>query len=264
MRRSRRIAILISLSLSLGLLLSAQPTAAAKPKPTACGPGQIDVTLRMPADGMVSYQEFTLTDDCQLIAGPAQELSSDQLPAATASESRTFASVGEAMPADGVGTQAITGSGCCNSAYAVQRTYDQGGIPGSLLLNEYWTEFDFNRCSGGLCSPYIRSWAAQDGGKWHREGPFGCCGGWEPNSSDHWLYRTGGGLGYTSVSISGHQGYRYEGVFDHSGNDYYNSYTNNFTGQYGGSWSCSLTKYWKKSLAFKLQAWCGTGNYGEK
>ena len=243
---------------------SASAAFAQKPRAAACGPGEIETSLPMPPEGMVSYQEFTLTDDCRLIAGPIETLAADQLPPATAEGAGTFATTGEELPTDPNGTQAILGSGCCNSAYAVQRTWDQGGIPGAFLLNEYWTEFSFNRCYGGYCSPFIRTWGAQDGGKWHQEITFPCCAGWHPNSADHWLYRTGGGVGYTSVSISGHQGFSYKGVFDQSGNDYYNSYTNNFTGQYGGSWTCSLTKYWKKSLAFKLQAWCGSGAYGEK
>jgi hypothetical protein len=261
MTRLRRIAAVSAVLAIVASTLSTGAALAAKPRPAACGPGEIEASLPMPAEGMVSYQEFTLTEDCQLIAGPIKSLPADQLPPATADASGTFATIGEELPADGIGTQAISGSGCCNRAYGVQRTWDQGGIPGALLLNEYWTEFSFNRCSGGFCSPYIRTWGAQDGGKWRQQL---CCGGWTPNSSDHWLYRTAGGLGYTSVSISGHQGYNYKGVFDQSGKDYYNSYTNNFTGQYGGGWTCSLTKYWKKSLAFSLQAWCGSGTYGEK
>ena len=212
---------------------------------------------------MVSYQEITFTKDCDLIIGPIETLPRDQLPPATAEASGTFGTVGEQLQGEG-SASAYSEYGCCYKGYAVQRTWDQGGRPGAILLNEYWTEFSFNRCSGGFCSPYIRTWGAQDGGKWHREGPLGCCGGWDPNTSDHWLYRTAGGLGYTSVSISGHQGYKYNGFFDHTGNDYYNWYTNNFTGQYGGGWTCSLTYYWKKSLGFSLQRWCDPGTYGEK
>lgn len=210
---------------------------------------------------MITYQEFTLTSDCQLVAGPIESLPESALSTSVPNTSSgNFGSTGDQLPAgDGVSPDA-TGSGCCWGAYAVQRTYDQGGIPGSILLNEYSTQITYNKCYGGFCSPYLRTWHAQDAGRWHPEytsaGP-----GWFPNCCDHFLGAVSGGLGYTWVTVRGHQGYSYRGVFDTSGNDYYNSYTNNLTGNADGTWSCSTSYYWKKSFAFKLQAWCGTGSY---
>jgi hypothetical protein len=130
------------------------------------------------------------------------------------------------------------------------------------MMTEYWTDLTFNRCSGGFCSPYIRTYNGRDGGAWHREGPFGCCGGWSRESSDHYLYVCGGGLGYTTVTLCGHQGYSYNGVFDHSGNDYYNSFWNSITGSYTGNWTCSYSYSLRKTAAgWHSQNWCVTGLY---
>lgn len=92
---------------------------------------------------------------------------------------------------------------------------------------------------------------------------FSCGPGWYPVSSDHYFYYTGG-VGYTSVTYRGHQGYGYKGGFDCGGNDYYNSYWNTITGNSNGNWSCSYSYSWRKSLGFQYQAWCGSGIYGEK
>jgi hypothetical protein len=78
------------------------------------------------------------------------------------------------------------------------------------------------------------------------------------------LYTSSGGVGYTTVTLRGHQGYGYRGVFDTGGSDYYDSYTQYITGKANATWSCSYSKYWRKSFGFNYQAWCGYGNYGQK
>lgn len=241
--------------------------AAAMPAPVAakgsdprpdCGPGELNGKLPAAPEGFVTVQEFTMTENCRLVAGDIEFVPAAELVPAGGAERGEFESIGdEAPPPEGVSTLG-SGSGCCWGAYTVQRTWDCCGI----LLNEYWTEFDFNRCGGGFCSPYLRTWSASDGGKWHTEG---FCGpGWYPVSSDHALYRHAGGVGYTSVTVKGYQGFGYDGGFDCGGRDYYNKYWNTLTGNSNGNWSCSYTYSWRKSFAFSYQAWCGSGNYGQK
>ncbi|MEX2135763.1 MAG: hypothetical protein WEB29_02215 [Chloroflexota bacterium] len=179
---------------------------------------------------------------------------------ADADASDVFSSISETMPPpSGEFSTQGSGSGCCWGAYNVQRSWDCCGI----LLNEYWTEIKFNKCSGGFCSPYLRTYSGQDGGKW-KTLSFSCGPGWYPVSSDHYFYRSSGGVGYTSVTLKGHQGFGYKGGFDCGGNDYYNSYWSTVTGTSSGGWSCSYSYSWRKSLGFQYQAWCGSGVYGEK
>ncbi len=251
----------IRVALAMALMLATAPGAAAASKntssPADCGPGSIKTKLPAAPEGFVAVQTFTMTDDCHVVEGDVEIVPASELPPAAAEGGGQFSWISdEAPPPDDVSALG-TASGCCWGAYAVQRTWDCCGI----LLNEYWTEFDFNRCSGGFCSPYLRTWSAQDGGK-HTEG---FCGpGWYPVSSDHALYRHSGGVGYTSVTIKGYQGYGYDGGFDCGGRDYYNKYWNTLTGNSNGNWSCSYTYSWKKSFGFNYQAWCGSGNYGQK
>jgi hypothetical protein len=254
----RRAGLVLSVVVCLTALT---PAAALGAKPLAdegCGPGSIRTELPAAPEGFVAVQEFELTADCRLVKGKVEIVPAEALVDPGENSEAQFSNIAEeAAPPDGVSVQGA-GSGCCWGAYAVQRTWDCCGI----LLNEYWTEFDFNRCSGGFCSPYLRTYSASDGGKWHWEG---FCGpGWYPNSSDRYLYRSAGGVGYTSVTISGHQGFGYDGGFDCGGNDYYNSYWNSLTGHSNGNWSCSYTYSWRKSLGFQYQAWCGSGDYGQK
>lgn len=227
-----------------------------------CGPGSIEGELPMPPEGLVVRQTFTLDRNCNIVAGPIETLPESELEAATATDGSTFGSVSETRraPRPSDVSTAGSGSGCCWAGYVVQRSWDCCG----LLMNEYWTEFTFNKCSGGFCSPYLRTYWAQDGGKWR--GEVGSCGpGWMRNSSDHYLYRSAGGVGYTSVTISGHQGYSYRGRFDCGGNDYYNSYWQSLTGSSSGNWSCSYSHSWRKSFfGWSLQAWCGSGAFPYK
>lgn len=125
---------------------------------------------------------------------------------ADADASDVFSSIGETMaPPSGEFSTQGSGSGCCWGAYNVQRSWDCCGI----LLNEYWTEIKFNKCSGGFCSPYLRTYSGQDGGTW-KTLSFSCGPGWYPVSSDHYFYRSSGGVGYTSVTLKGHQGFGYK------------------------------------------------------
>jgi hypothetical protein len=211
----------------------------------------------MPPQDLVATRNYRLTADCRIIAGPVQILPSNSVPPVSDVDSGTFGSIASA--ANHQVAPLGSGSGSGWGAYVVQRTWDCCGI----LLNEYWTEFDWSNCSGGFCSSWIRSYSGQDGGKWHPEyttyGP-----GWYPVSSDHSLYISSGGVGYTTVTLRGHQGYGYRGVFDTGGSDYYDSYTQYITGKANATWSCSYSKYWRKSFGFNYQAWCGYGNYGQK
>ena len=212
-------------------------------------------------------QTFELSADCRLIDKGIEILPADALVPVQADASGVFGSIEETLPpppggaaAQGVGDVSTqgSGSGCCWGAYNVQRSWDCCGI----LLNEYWTEIKYNRCSGGFCSPYLRTHSGLNGGKW-KTLSFSCGPGWYPVSSDHYFYYTGGN-GYTSVTYRGHQGYGYKGGFDCGGNDYYNSYWNTITGNSNGNWSCSYSYSWRKSLGFQYQAWCGSGIYHEK
>lgn len=201
-RRSSEEGVVMSrtfrIALVMVVVLTGATPATVSAKAPSCGSGSISAKLPAAPEGYVAVQEFTLTDDCQLIEGSVEIVPASELSPATAEESGQFSSIGEQAPPTDQVTALGSASGCCWGAYAVQRTWDCCGI----LLNEYWTEFDFNRCSGGFCSPYLRTWSAQDGGKWHTEG---FCGpGWYPVSSDHALYRYSGGVGYTSVTVKGY------------------------------------------------------------
>lgn len=248
-----RASILVLFVIVLSLLLPVPVLA--KPAKT-CGPITASFSSDMPPEGFVAFQETRIDDNCKLVVSAVQLVPENQLQPSPAEASATFSSAGESLPAPS-GTASIDGSasGCCWAGYAVQRSWDCCGIK----MNEYWTQLQFNRCSGGYCSPYLRTWGAQDGGAWHTEVQYP---GWYPNCCDHWLRRTSGGVGYASVAVQGHQGYSYRGVFDTGGNDYYNSYTNNLSGNTTGNWSCSYSYYWKKSApGWHTQSWCGSGYY---
>jgi hypothetical protein len=225
----------------------------------ACGPISGTYQLPAPPPGLVSVEDLTVEANCFVQRGPVRYVPGTDLRSSSNDMAAAiFGSVAESASTTQVVATNGSGSGCCWAGYAVQRTWDIAG----LELNEYWTEFTFNTCSGGICSPYLRTWWAQDGGKWHTEigNP-----GWYPNYGDRWLYRTSGGVGYTWVSVEGHQGYHYKGLFDLGGNDYYNSYTNDLTGSTIGIWTCSYAYYWKKSfVGWHTQSWCGSGPYPYK
>jgi hypothetical protein len=221
-------------------------------------------TLPVPEPGAASTQIVTVNADCELVVGEVNEVAAVPATEGDTGEgeivSGDFDSVtGELKPRKETTTSiaaAGTGQGCCYSAYAVQRSFDAANIK----LNEYWTEFDWTKNSSNV----INWWTARDGGAWHRE--YGTCdlnGGWY--RADHALYRSGGNVGQSYVTVTGVQGYGYRGAFSGCLYDvFYNQYTNKITGtaKYG-QWTCSYTFYWKQSFpGWKHQGWCGSGNYG--
>jgi hypothetical protein len=250
-----------SVGIALALLLTSFWGSAlgASPNDGACGPGTIKGDLQAPPEGFVAIQSYHVTDDCRVIKGAVSVVATSEAPGAAAEGSGTFGAVGAQEPPDpGQVSAQGAGSGTGFRAYAVQRTWDCCGI----LLNEYWTEFSWTNCSS-FCGTTIKGYSGQDGGKWHSLS-FSCGPGWYPVSSDHGLGITAGGLGFTSITLRGYQGYAYKGGFDCGGTDYYNKYTNYITGKAAGTWTCSYSYSWRKALSFNYQAWCGSGVYGQK
>lgn len=255
MRRS----ITTSLVLSIFLAIAWSGTTAARPA-QACGPGSVEGVLPAAPEGSVTIQTIELTADCRLVDRGIQVVLLRNIPDADPGGSATLGTVSASEDATGGVAALGSASGCCWGAYNVQRTWDCCGI----LLNEYWLEFDWSTCGGGVCTPWaIRWYAGQDGAKW-KTLSNSCGPGWSPIAASHGLAVTSGGLGSASVTLEGHQEFGYKGGFDCSGNDYRNSYTNSITGIADGNWTCSYSYNWKKSLAFVYQAWCGTGNYAQK
>jgi hypothetical protein len=226
----------------------------------ACGPISDTYDLPMPSPGLVAVADLVVDANCEVQAGPVSFVAPMELaPSPSDMTKATFGSLAGSAAATDAATNG-SASGCCWAAYAVQRSWDCCGIE----MNEYWTEFGWSNCSGGLCSPYIRSYSGRDGGKWATE-LLTCGPGWSRVSSDHYLYISSGGVGYTWVTLKGHQGYSYKGRFDCGGNDYYNSYTNYVTGYSNGNWYCSYSYSWKKSfVGWHTQSWCGSGAYPYK
>ncbi|MDH4334904.1 MAG: hypothetical protein OEW24_06545 [Chloroflexota bacterium] len=180
-----------------------------------------------------------------------------------ASEMPTAAADGSAaIGSEGQASSDITTAALYNyRAYVVTRIWDCCGI----LLTEYW--MDNNWTSTGS-SGYIYAWGAVDGAKWHREGPFGCCGGWYPDSGSHLLGLVGGGLGKTYEKVRGRQGFGYQGALDPTGTYFYNRLTHWITGNRNGTWACTQEVYLKKvplpPLDWDIQRWCGSGSYPYK
>jgi hypothetical protein len=214
---------------------------------------------------MVAVQNIYVDENCQVVVGPVEFVDPADLPsgpegldtAVFSAESATARGARDVAADGGVSTEASDaggggGSCCCWKAYSVQRTWDCC----NLLLNEYWMD-QYQHCTN-ICSSYIRTYNAVDGGKW--KGPY-----WSRNSSDHYLKRTGGGLYYTWVTFEGHQGYSYRGPFDWTGTYFYNSYTTQIRGNAMGGWVCDMSWYWRTTFAgWHDQIWCGIGYYGEK
>ena len=241
----------------IGTLLGPSATLAARPTPpTSCGPLEFEGNLPAAAEGRVTRQTITVTADCELVVGPAEDLPADALVRDDAGlATDEFGSITDSAKRERGGLTTMgSGSGCCWGAYAVQRSWDCCGIK----MNEYWTEIDYTKNSSGV----INWWSARDGGAWHREYTCGGSAGWWP-ANDHALYRSAGGVGTTSVSVAARQGYDYRGAFDAcQGGVFYNQYSNSLTGKASGGWTCNYSFYWKNSApGWSYQAWCGTGNY---
>ncbi len=256
--RSRRFRVFPTTTILILVLVGSSTTPIAASKQNSCGPASGTYEMPMPPPGLVAVEDLIVNADCQVEAGPVRFVAPTQLaPSPSNLAKATFGSLADSAAATDASTSA---SGCCWGAYAVQRSWDCCGIE----MNEYWTQFSWSNCSGGLCSPYIRTYSGQDGGKWATE-LLTCGPGWSRVSSDHYLYISSGGVGYTSVTLSGHQGYSYRGRFDCGGSNYYNSYWNSITGQANGNWVCSYSYSWRNSfVGWHTQSWCGSGAYPYK
>jgi hypothetical protein len=127
---------------------------------------------------MVAVQNIYVDENCQVVVEPVQFVDPADLPsgpegldtAVFSAESATARGARDVAADGGVSTEASDaggggGSGCCWKAYSVQRTWDCC----NLLLNEYWMELQYQHCTN-ICSSYIRTYNAVDGGK--VEGPI--------------------------------------------------------------------------------------------
>jgi hypothetical protein len=255
----------VATALTFALLIGAPSSAWARQPAGACPPSEGSISVPAAPVGWVAVQNVWIGADCQVVRGAIQFLPIAGPHAdSNGLSAQTFADVSASIPervraaAGGASTQAGDaggggGSGCCWKAYSVQRSWDCC----NLLMNEYWMELAYNKCTS-ICSNFIRTYNALDGGKW--KGPY-----WSRNSSDHYLTKTGGGLNYTWVTFEGHQGYSYRGNFDWTGTYFYNSYTTQIRGNVNGTWVCDMSWSWRTTFAgWHAQLWCGTGTYTEK
>lgn len=256
-KMSRRIAIATVLTIAFSAVL-VTPAAAAKP-PKSDGEFCYDVSftseIPVPPPGQVSMQRLVLGDDCRIRAEPIVTMDGSDMPTATADSSSAVGSEGQTA------TDVTTAALYNYRAYAVTRIWDCCGI----LLTEYWME---NNWTSTGSTGYIYGWGAVDGAKWHREGPFGCCGGWYLDNGSHLLGLTAGGLYKTYETVRGRQGFGYQGALDPTGTYFYNRLTHWITGYRNGSWGCTQEVYLKKvplpPLDWDIQRWCGSGYYPYK
>jgi hypothetical protein len=234
----------------------AMPAAAAK-APASDGKYCYDVSfsssIPAPPPGQVATQQLVLGHDCRLHAEPIAIMNVAAMPASDPDGSAAV----DAMNAKAAGPTAVTYP--TYRAYAVSRVWDAANI----LLTEYWTE---NSWTSTGSTGYIWGWGAVDGAKWHREFPGWT--GWYPDTSNHFLGLTAGGLYYNYETVKGKQGFGYQGVLDPTGAYFYNRLTNWITGNRNGTWSCTQEVYLQKvplfPLEWHIQRWCGSGYYPYK
>jgi hypothetical protein len=122
-----------------------------------------------------------------------------------------------------------------------QRVWDCCGI----LMNEFDTIAYWQYNGGG-----VTYWSLHNAVAYHRE----TWGGWSLQYQNAWLQ---GSSGY-QVNLAGNAGFNYQGIFDPTGNLFYNSYFNAIQVRGNGSWSCQWSYAWRNGApGWHVQNWCG-------
>lgn len=126
------------------------------------------------------------------------------------------------------------------------RTWDCCGI----LLTELDTTETWSYGGGQVLSAN-----AQDTVYYKSENPPP---GWYVNTHADWW--SAGCFGCSYVQLTAHVGFGYQGIFDHSGTQYYNDHYNYLTVEANGQGYCEFVVNWRNSISWSHQNWC-TGPY---
>lgn len=214
--------MILVLAIALNLIAPASARADAA-NPHDCGSHVLNGGLPLPERGQGYELEFILGPDCTLSSSPIRPIAAEKAAQDAGvdghmSRSR-FARIGSKRHLDPDYHLNAIAWDCCG----VQMT--------RLVTDLNWTT------NGST----ITGWNA--GGYQAYHGEYSCIPqphhGWWPDYGS--LYQSGGGTGYSSISVTSYQAWGYQGAFDAcNGNVYYNYFQNNLTGYASGSPSCSF------------------------
>lgn len=211
-----------------------------------CGEIKEAVTLPAPPPGLVATETWAVNENCQIELGPVQFVDPSMIGPIPGD---ALIGLGSVRQSPNSGESVLSTS----NAYAVQRTWDCCGIK----MNEYYLDVQWSPSTAGS---KITSWSAWDGASWHLEANGK---GWHLDAPNHFLGASAGGVGNPSVTVHGHQGFKYDGIFDPTGTVFYNTYDTWLEGKPGFTYGqCTLQVVWRHAaVGWHQQQWCSPGTY---
>lgn len=197
-----------------------------------CPGGVLDIILPEPPAGMVSTMDVTLDDNCQPVFGPVKLIPQSQLALRNTDNSVTgkLATLSESLPGREKSSRvtALAGSGSrCFHADLTLRD------PIGIALNWVYADVCWS-WNGSVVTSYSNN------GGWGAHAEYTPAGpGW--TGLNAYNNKTAGCVGCGSVSFRQHTEFSYRGVFDASGNLYYNTIDVYETINGSGSRTCAYT-----------------------
>lgn len=227
------IGVFITLFIASGVRITAQSKLT---QGSDCPPGTLTFTLNAPPAGMANITTFRLDEHCRPVQERVQIVSVDKLPA-IALDREAHSTLFESLQDEG-GIQALASlpSGAIKRRYyAEQAIYDAPGI----LLHKLYTKVRFQTYGTTILKYNVKSGSLSHG----ENSPPSCGSGWY--LTNHLTAHVSGGVGTYSAGFVQIGEFGYRGLFDCSGNIYYNRFTNHTTVYADGTGSCQFTQHYR-------------------
>lgn len=178
---------------------------------------------------MASFRTISFDKNCNQVIGPVQTVPIDQLPPLALDPNARSANLETLSDNRTLARQAIT------TYHAEQAVLD----PVNITLNKLYSNITFS-----YNGTHVISYSAGGGTVAHGENsPPSCGSGWY--ALNGFNSHISGGVGQGHAGFQQHSEFGYLGIFDCSGNIYYNT-MNNFPTVYGnGTGTCSFTQSYR-------------------
>lgn len=225
----------------LALSLPSRASASASTPARSCPGIKLSVTMPKPATGYIARGSIKVEDDCSLSTTPIQIV-----PASDATPNRRIS----AAPLWSTGLNTVSGGTTSPPPPVRMQTESAVWDCCGIELTELHSNNAWNG-DGSIVTGYVISGSVYGHSESTPAGP-----GWTLTTGSNALY--GGCAGCNVAQFHQHAEYAYKGVFDPTGNLYYNildSYESNFG---NGTWQCTLD--WSARNTFPGWTWnhtCG-------
>ncbi len=225
----KRMVALSIILLVIGVLpISAQQ---GETKGVDCPSAVLTTTFAAPPSGMANFRTVRLDEQCNLIEGPVLTVSVEQLPP-IAMDRQARSMQFETIAAGDVNARQAT---MTRTYHTEQSVRDIVGI----TLNQLYSNITF-AYNGYM----ITSFNAGGGTSSHGENmPPSCGPGW--NLTNGFNAHIGGGVGMYSADFLQYGEFGYRGLFDCSGNSYYNRLSNHTSIYANGTGTCQFTQNYR-------------------